>query len=134
MAEILQEIRDSRTCPHCPKKVVFTRVESLKTHIEHCKKERPFHCELCGLGFQVKESLTDHEKIHSHGSKSFSCSVCKRKFHSRKQLSSHKHVVHEKPKFNCADCGQAFRWKKSIAGHCMKHLGLKPFKCSKCQK
>ncbi len=134
MEEIPQQNLESRSCPHCPwMKVTFNDIDSLKAHIERCKKERRFRCELCGCGFRTKKNLKAHGRTHNRGPKSVSCSLCKRKFHSRKDLSSHERV-HQKPKFICADCGRAFQWKQGLAGHCMRHLGLKPFKCKECQK
>ncbi len=133
IAECLQENSESKTCPLCPKKVTFADFESLKVHFELCQNERPYRCEQCGLGFGTRDGLTHHQKIHNRGPKSFSCSVCKKKFHSITLLSTHERV-HQKPKFICADCGWSFRTKEGLTAHCMKHLGLEPYKCSECQK
>ncbi len=133
MEEIPQQNRESRTCPRCPRKVIFDDIDSLNVHMGHCQKERPFQCKLCGWGFRAKKDLTGHEKTHNRGPKSISCSLCKKKFHTRKDLWQHEHV-HQKAKFICADCGWSFRSKAGLTAHCLKHLGLKPFKCSECQR
>ncbi len=133
MAESLQEICETKTCPLCPKKVAFADIDSLKVHFGLCQKERVHRCDQCGLGFRTISLLRGHEQIHNRGPKSFSCAVCKKTFHSRHGLSHHE-SVHQKPKFMCTWCGRPFRSKHALAGHSLKHLGLKPYKCSECQK
>ncbi len=133
MEEIAQQNRESRTCVQCPKKVILDDIDSLNVHFEHCQKERPFQCELCGRGFRTKYLLTCHEKTRNRELKAFSCSLCKKRFHFRCDLSRHERT-HERAKFICTDCGRSFRSKCALAAHCIKHIGQKPFKCSECQK
>ncbi len=129
----MEENTESRTCPLCPRKVVFADIESLKAHFELCQEDRPYRCDQCGLGFRAKLDLTKHRNTHNREEKSFSCSVCEKKFHFKSTLSIHERV-HQKPKFICADCGRSFRTKPPLTVHCLEHLGLKPYKCRECQK
>ncbi len=131
MAEVLGT---KKRCPCCPAAVAFADSNALNAHIELCRKERPFSCGQCGLGFQKNGKLTRHKRTHNPGPRSFSCSVCEKKFPSRDGLVTHGRRVHQKSNFTCAECGRSFGTKTSLAGHCMKHLGLKPRKCSECPK
>ena len=75
-----------RKCVDCgetlPSKQLFN------VHIQRCRNELKFPCEICGKKFVVKSKLDKHLVVHT-GVKPFSCEDCGKKFAWKEKLESH---------------------------------------------
>ncbi|CAG0880910.1 unnamed protein product [Cyprideis torosa] len=63
-------------------------VSNLRTHEFTHKKEKRFHCLICGDGFRNKSGLRNHEKKHSEGNQSV-CALCDQPFRLVEDLEKH---------------------------------------------
>ncbi|CAG0907073.1 unnamed protein product [Cyprideis torosa] len=72
------------TCALCdqPFRLVLRRHEFIH------KKEKRFHCSVCGDGFRSKSGLRNHEKKHSEGIQS-ACALCDQPFRLVEDLEKH---------------------------------------------
>lgn len=78
----------SYSCDQCERQ--FTRNYYLQMHL---KSHRQYSCSVCNKSFGGRDLMGKHFRLHS-----FECYVCKIRFPSTKNLSTHikKHIVYEK--------------------------------------
>ncbi|XP_037651711.1 gastrula zinc finger protein XlCGF57.1-like isoform X1 [Sebastes umbrosus] len=94
---------------------------------------KTFSCSVCSKRFSRKNSLITHMILHSEGNR-FTCSVCKRSFGIRGNLVVHMRThTGEKP-FSCSVCSKTFTTKQQLKRHMRIHTGEKPFSCSVCSR
>ena len=78
----------------------------LKIHFERFHSnwkeadEPPFECTICGKRFATRKNLRTHLFVHS-GDRSFGCNECHRRFCTKAQLEWHR-TTHREPVFECA--------------------------------
>ncbi|KAI8789834.1 oocyte zinc finger protein XlCOF6 [Biomphalaria glabrata] len=120
-------------CSYCS--IIVTDYPSLSLHSKTCPSPScSMICLTCGDKFPSKPEMRVHLKfMHSH--KTFGCKFCDMMFSSSSGLLSHTKAKHKPdPKTLCQICGQAFHNRANLEGHMNMHMGLKPFKCKKCDK
>ncbi|KAM7369328.1 hypothetical protein PAMP_013603 [Pampus punctatissimus] len=119
----------THTCTLCENQ--FAGALALQRHRCYAL-EKTFVCSLCPETFNCRQSLADHENLHS-GDRDFVCEMCGESFLSSSSLTTHR-VTHNQ-KENCCDvlglgCSDASVLKQ----HLSKHTGEKLFTCEVCGK
>ena len=154
-------IMRTNPCEKCGKEIVAMRqhLKSCKGKIEKIKKPIIDHlCTYCGNKFKKKYLLERHIKYtHSytqcsicneevkfgypfkkhmalnHDGEIFTCSLCEKKFYSKKCLKDHVELVHEKKESCvCNLCGKTYTSKPNLHEHIKRSHEGKVAKCQKC--
>ena len=102
-------------CPHCERRCAkksnivvhaknahqktilkseIIKIEGDEKYVAPIDEEKPFKCELCGMGFSTKRNVFRHEaKKHKIGS--YECTLCNEKFTLKRHLIDHCAKFHE---------------------------------------
>ncbi|XP_063695648.1 gastrula zinc finger protein XlCGF64.1-like [Culicoides brevitarsis] len=91
---------------------------------DHC-------CCLCDKKFKNSAALIAHKKTCT--GLDIRCELCGDQFESRKKLSKHFNVAHNKMNHVCFVCGSAFKQKWLLEEHIARHSDARPFKCDICK-
>ncbi|XP_061469697.1 zinc finger protein 420-like [Rhineura floridana] len=106
---------------------------SLSLPHENYNEEKPLKCSECKKSFSHKNSLRQHQIIHT-GVKPYKCLECGKSFSWKSDLKRH-HRIHTGVKLHrCLECGKSFSWKCDLKRHHRTHTGEKPYKCLECGK
>lgn len=107
-------------CKVCGKNFTFSSNYLRHMDTEHGGPENNVVCHFCG-DLVHKRHIKPH--LMKHGEATFSCDVCKKKFHLREQLRRHRYKVHkdEVPCLKCNICNVAY----GTALRLQKHLKAK---------
>ncbi|XP_067124366.1 oocyte zinc finger protein XlCOF6-like [Centruroides vittatus] len=105
----------------------------LKSHQKTHIEERPFKCDICNKGFKWRYQLKSHQKTHSE-EQPFKCDICNKGFKWRGQLKSHQKTHSEERPFKCDICNKGFKWRYQLKSHQKTHSEEQPFKCDICNK
>ncbi|KAL6097146.1 uncharacterized protein ACO6RY_06306 [Pungitius sinensis] len=118
-----------RTCVLC--ETQFDGALELQRHRCGALKNT-FVCSLCPEAFECRESLADHENLHS-GDRDFVCEVCGESFFSSSSLTAHR-VTHGLQDNCCDVLGLGSSDASVLRSHLSKHSGEKLFACEVCGK
>lgn len=63
------------------------------------------------------------------------CKICMKHFKQAQGLASHMSKTHlKKHLYQCQKCDKEYDVEEAFIRHCNRHLGIKPFPCSQCEK
>ena len=119
-------------CTLCHK--VFKCKRNLSQHTLVHSGERPYKCKYCDKSFNDTSSLGRHHKLHeSNYVKSFSGTVCDKKFTTIEYLRVHK-KSHQEDAFDCKLCPKKIKGKYHFKNHVKAHTESPTVKCPLCNK
>ncbi|XP_020294975.1 zinc finger protein 675-like [Pseudomyrmex gracilis] len=120
-------------CDICDK--TFKTPTSLIHHRKrHFCLEKPDEYQVCEKRLCTKQSLSEHEAVHSSLC-TYKCDICDKTFNLQKHLTFHKklHFALEKP-IECQKCDNRLCTKRSLIEHQAVLSSLRPFKCAICDQ
>ena len=98
-----------------------------------CKIQKKHKCNICKKDFHTKKDLVRHERIHS-GEKPYQCKSCSKAFATNGNLKNHEKIHLEEKPFTCQSCPKSFSVKQNLKRHETTHTGIRPFQCKTCPK
>ncbi|XP_012275030.1 zinc finger and BTB domain-containing protein 41 isoform X2 [Orussus abietinus] len=125
----------SRRCLLCGERCRDDAEVAEHVQQNHAEDAPPNTCTLCGKTCKDKRSLLKHSWIHS-ADKTFSCTKCGKRFHSKARLRRHM-VSHRNKMVACDECGEEFPDGRALVSHRHSHnkdLGGRSFPCRECGK
>lgn len=122
------------------------------------RQEKNFLCSECGKKFTAKKNLLEHLNIHT-GKRPFTCEHCNATFvqvalitliifivlkeiisprlflsFQLSAYSKHLYLHNEGTKIHkCDKCHKSYSHAHMLRQHLLRHTGLRPFECPKCQ-
>jgi len=122
-------------CKLCNKS--FFALDQLRDHINVHAKKRPHLCEVCGVRYSRRSSLSQHRALKHPQlfDKSKRCCKCHLVRLRKESMTLHLQL-HDKDRqaFPCSTCGKKLSTKSYLTQHTRLHLGDKPYECNFCQK
>ena len=113
--------------------VVAQNVQSMPLDQNTEMKSKKLKCSTCGKGFDKKNKLAEHERIHS-GEKPFVCSICGKGFARTSACKNHERTHLVNRPYSCSICGKGFSRKAHLEEHQPIHSFEKPYTCKVCYK
>ncbi|CAH0595360.1 unnamed protein product [Chrysodeixis includens] len=120
-------------CTVCSKS--FTKVYSLRYHMNKHSEIRKYLCAKCGKSFHTSNGLNQHLKSHKDVAQ-FKCGFCQKTYRSRQSLKEHFRVAHSGNRmlYVCVTCGKRFTAGSTLRKHIKAHNGENQFPCPSCPK
>ncbi|XP_061824010.2 uncharacterized protein [Nerophis lumbriciformis] len=95
--------------------------------------ERTFSCSVCAKKFSQRVRMLSHMRTHT-GERPFSCSVCGKRFFDKSTMQMHMKTHTGETPYSCSVCAKGFIRNSDLARHVRTHTGEKPFSCLHCGK
>ncbi|XP_064102955.1 uncharacterized protein LOC135213051 isoform X2 [Macrobrachium nipponense] len=112
---------------------IMCRINKGRNDFPDSTLRNDYPCHICGKIMQTPAQLRRHQKLHSHN-KPFACDICGLGYLSKDCLKNHYSRNHSfKNKFECKICGRKFQQLGTIARHRKKHKS-NLFECSFCSE
>lgn len=105
-------------CPQC--RYLTDRKNNLKRHIVTMHQDSGKALECCGIPFQNKAALRDHNSVFHKGG--YRCQICARNFCRKALLRRHLTVHSGQKDFFCDLCGYATSHKSNLERHQKVHM------------
>jgi len=83
-----------RICQICDRRFHYRDGERFRIHVRAHKGEKPFQCDLCGLGFVSKCLLQRHGNVHNSDARVFQCEFCHMSYKYSSNLKRHRQTAH----------------------------------------
>ena len=115
--------------------VAFYYEEEINAEVYRKRRKKGFKCDNCEKYFSSKQSLDNHQKIHSN-ERPFSCEKCGKSFTNLASLQTHK-KLHEEQKnlIKCPHCDKSLNNASNLQRHIRSvHFELSDKKLHECQE
>lgn len=122
--------RDPHTCYICSK--VLSSRGNLAKHLVLHNLDKPWVCNLCGIGFNAKRDHKHHYLQHHTNERPNICNVCGKGYVDSRYLLEHMVFHRQERSHSCDICGKAFRTAKCVARHKKRHEKEKHYTCAIC--
>ncbi|XP_042884519.1 zinc finger protein 644-like isoform X2 [Penaeus japonicus] len=124
--------RDPHTCYICSK--VLSSRGNLAKHLVLHNLDKPWVCNLCGIGFNAKRDHKHHYLQHHTNERPNICKVCGKGYVDSRYLLEHMVFHRQERSHSCDVCGKTFRTAKCVARHKKRHEKEKHYTCEICCK
>ena len=99
-------------CDYCQSQ--FTRIDTLRNHIESLHKDKKYACNQCDYQAPQRYNLAIHIKSKHEG---LECQQCQKQFTCKDGLKGHIKSIHEGIKYACNQCNYQAKAKYSLTKH-----------------
>nr|XP_045624641.1 paternally-expressed gene 3 protein-like isoform X1 [Procambarus clarkii] len=127
-----QGSRDPHTCYICNK--VLSSRGNLAKHLVLHNLNKPWMCEMCGMGFNAKRDHHHHYLQRHTNERPNICKVCGKGYVDSNYLLEHMVFHRQERPFSCDICGKLFRTSKCVVRHKKRHEKERHFTCALCFK
>ena len=120
-----------------PSSALTSALANNETYIEQNQSSglQPLHkCTFCGAAYRYRCRLLRHNTA-MHGGTRFVCPQCQCTLASRRGLTEHVKIVHQKLAiYQCPHCGKGYSHRSNYLDHLATHTGVKRNVCPVCQR
>ncbi|XP_065226140.1 zinc finger protein 235-like [Planococcus citri] len=137
-------LSQSLVCKICHKNIC--NKDQMRRHMFMHRGLKPFECADCGKSFARKENMQSHIfSMHMpYQSRPYKCDTCSKFYSTLGNLNHHrcsatlrnhsKQVSNRRQSAVCDICNKYLSRRRDLKRHMLIHEGLKPFKCTECDK